>query len=482
MLKVLLADDERHILDLLKTKIPWKKYGMEVVSAETNGNKALEFIQKHDVDIVFTDIKMPVMDGIQLIEKAKLIKPESIFVVLSSYDEFSLVKSAFKMGSKDYILKDNIMQGSMNDLLKNLQGSQLKMLNVKKSLKQYVIDQLADYHKSISSQKIMVSIISCISERQETAVRGILKRIEGEHHALWLFYDGMFVMVLVLEDHSAACVSKIRNTVWDNFNEEDKYTISFSDVGSFRFIDELYEQAQNRFEKLIFYSCEFLNLSDKTINIDAVVAETKVQLYCHLKRMEFCDVKEDIEYFFSLLETNQLAKAMVQNIILDVYIYILNHIFDYNLLPGGISYETNLIKCKLNGMDRLSEIKQWLIEQLDSIEKYYQQEKKEHLMELVKVYIENNFKNKLFLDEIARLFGISAGYLSRKFAEVNGVHFKEYINILRNETAKSLLKETDLNMTDICEKVGFENVEHFSRMFKKHTGLSPLKYRQYSSG
>lgn len=108
MNNVLLVDDETFILDILQTTIPWEKYDLTVSACATDGLTALELFQANPFDLVITDMKMPRMSGLELIQELHKLSPTTPFLVMSSYDDFHLVRSCFKYGALDYILKIDI--------------------------------------------------------------------------------------------------------------------------------------------------------------------------------------------------------------------------------------------------------------------------------------------------------------------------------------------------------------------------------------
>jgi AraC-like DNA-binding protein len=96
----------------------------------------------------------------------------------------------------------------------------------------------------------------------------------------------------------------------------------------------------------------------------------------------------------------------------------------------------------------------------------------------IAVFLSRNFQDEITLDQIAKQFYISPSYLSRVFKKITGFHLREYLQILRIREAQRLLKETEGKVTDIATLVGFEQIAHFNKTFKKLTGTSPLKYRK----
>ena len=120
MKKVLIVDDEFLARLGLKTLIDWEEFGYKIVGEAANGKEALEILDRTDPDILLTDIKMPVMDGLTLIEEVRKRKKNIQIVVLSNHDDFSYAQKAIKFGVTLYILKSELNEANISNLLKNL--------------------------------------------------------------------------------------------------------------------------------------------------------------------------------------------------------------------------------------------------------------------------------------------------------------------------------------------------------------------------
>ena len=121
MIRVLIVDDEPFIRQGVKILINWKEHGYEVIGEASNGKEAMEIIKNTSVDLVITDIKMPEMNGLELIERVKKNNYKNIkFIVLSGFYEFEYAKTAIKYGVKDYVLKP-IQKEELNHVLDEFQ-------------------------------------------------------------------------------------------------------------------------------------------------------------------------------------------------------------------------------------------------------------------------------------------------------------------------------------------------------------------------
>lgn len=108
MKKILLVDDNKKILELLRSIIPWQESGFCLAGLAADGSEALKLAKDANIDILITDLRMPVMDGIELIRRFRELCPHAKILVLSSYNEFNMVREAFKLGSNEYILKTEL--------------------------------------------------------------------------------------------------------------------------------------------------------------------------------------------------------------------------------------------------------------------------------------------------------------------------------------------------------------------------------------
>ena len=142
--RVVLADDEPEVLRSIQRTLDWEKYGFSVVGAFLNGLDVLEFLENHDVDIVFTDIRMPFMDGIELMHKIKEKYPYIKLVIISGYDDFQYAKEALIHGVLDYILKP-INAREMSEVLQKVKDKMDTELEEKQSIQKLRNLYLADH-------------------------------------------------------------------------------------------------------------------------------------------------------------------------------------------------------------------------------------------------------------------------------------------------------------------------------------------------
>lgn len=161
MTTLIIADDEALELEGIATFIPWESLGIEIVGKAFNGKEALELIKNHKPGIVITDIKMPVMDGLEMISLAREVSPDTVFVILSGYGDFDYTSKAMEMGIRHYILKpcsDDRIMNTMNAVLSEISArkNQAKELedaaHIKALLQNSIFGDLSDRLRMHSHQ------------------------------------------------------------------------------------------------------------------------------------------------------------------------------------------------------------------------------------------------------------------------------------------------------------------------------------------
>ena len=174
MIKVILVDDETLVKVGLKSLADWEKLGYEIIAEGSNGEEGLALIKKFNPQLVITDIVMPKMDGIEMMCKTKEYNPNIQVIVLSSYDEFQLVRKAMKFGAWDYILKLNISKESMNEILERVKETiiPLNKMNLFEAKKKDPVSNYDNWSLSALRQVFFKGVIeNSISDADDISAR-----------------------------------------------------------------------------------------------------------------------------------------------------------------------------------------------------------------------------------------------------------------------------------------------------------------------
>lgn len=533
MYKMLLVEDEPIVRLALKSIVDWEKYGFDEVLESSNGRKALEIIKaKGNIDVVITDINMPIMNGIELIEESRRLNIDAQFLVLSAYSDYSLVRSAFKLGINDYILKtemdpekiiklvlgalegrkkikeDKSLKLDKDELLRRLLSGDFNMDDLKKGelrLKygnyiscSMLIDSFNLVKKRYENddlKELMTSIKNAVSQVLESVNNGEILVISPEEYGIFFAFDN--TSFDDLNEKLTDIINKIRYALKNYLNIE--VTIGISKVNNeIKNIKRLFGEAQrNARLRFIFgkgkniypHNAEELNYirknKDNNISQKIIIEMDKENgLLEAIDRLDEEKCLEEMKRIFAIKElfiADSLESSYIYylEIVLMIIQYIIkddeNNIDD--IIGGHIDFYNEIRK-----FDTIEEIEGWILELLKRIIACLREIKQNEnfAIKKAKEFIQKNYNKKVTLDMVSKSIGFSKAYFSKIFTEQTGDNFIAYLTNIRIQKAKELLAKTDMKIYEVCDRVGYPNIEHFSRTFKKIVGVSPLKYKNNS--
>ena len=126
LISVMIVDDEKLMLEDLSTMIDWEAYGYQIIATAFNGKQALRKYREYHPQVIFTDIRMPFMDGIEMISEIRKTDEKVSIVLLTAYEDFSYAKAAIRLGITEYVIKSEITENSLSELLNRLKANIIK--------------------------------------------------------------------------------------------------------------------------------------------------------------------------------------------------------------------------------------------------------------------------------------------------------------------------------------------------------------------
>lgn len=480
---VLIVDDEPWVAYGIKALIDWESYGFTVIGEAYNGLSALETIREKKPDVVLSDIRMPGLDGIELLEHIRQHDLPSKVILVSGYSEFEYAQKAIRLGAFDYLLKQ-VDKYKLTDTLTRLKKDLEKEQKAQKSLDLF-LDDLFELFEPDHKMKIHNFLTS----------RGI--EFDYPHYRfVSCLYEGSSVSG---PDERAAAVAGVRYLRFRSGQNKVSYLINYDElknpVGLLNFISEHLSHAQSiGISGIGVYSASVSKLyqesdvalcSSFTRPVDRIIeykaaehaselAKTVLQIELAIKEQK----PEQLNRGLDELCEDCKARHMQIDQISSLYNRIVSLFFKY-YSNSDVIYEIEYLNYYQIFRHYSS------IEQLfDRLKEMFGQQSGEELHisnEMVKKiigYVDSSFTEDIMLGTLSRKFNISLGYLSTMVKKETGKTYSEYVMNKRLNLAQELLNDSSLSIHEIVERVGYKDYFHFNKLFKKHYGITPSKYRK----
>lgn len=476
MYKVVIIDDEKWIIEGLKTGVDWNKYGFEVVGDAENGIKGLEILESYKPELVFTDIRMPGFNGLELIKKAKEKLPDSLFVILSGYAEFAYAQKAISYGIFDYCLKPF----EIDDITELLDRASLR-LSSKNNTQTYnpFILYEAICTKDIDNIRSILLTNEIIPDNKRSITplvslgKNVLEFVNGTKHISFkINTDKYGYLVYGQSPHN------ISECLLTNQKANIKSIGLGFAVSELSEIETSLETASIA-SYGVFFSGKFGIYKNSSLE-EAYMNTLLSDISDSLKR-------KDRLHFINSIETSRIAFHEGYFNIKTAYIFfnLITYLSCSDILSKHLSifddYE-DLYKQfnDVNAMiDYLKE--NTLTYFSDKNNDKYSLVEHGKIKEILK-HINENLTKDISVTTLASKFYINPNYMCSLFKKEVGETIIEYISKRRIDYACKLLHETELPISDISEKCGFHDYFYFTKVFKKFNHTTPSIYRNKARG
>lgn len=532
MYKVLLADDDYPVLELLSEAVDWKGLGLELRGMYENGLAAWEHAEKEAPDILITDIGMPRMDGLELIERMRLLRPNVRVAILSCHNEFQYAQKAMRMNVQEYFLKDAL---DPSDLVKVLR-------RFKESLD---ADKQTDWERT----RLTHLVNETKEMRKETFFRNFAQQPllsaeqwRREANGYGLFADGEACLPVVgyIEDYAR---------VRARFNSEQTLRFAIGNVleellpalplsvvhtgynarqSLFLFVykpdlkNNVYDQAQQALRRVREVLGNVLKTGMAFIvgasadspeklktKLGELLGGTNQRFYLAEGEIARCQPIEassgglfaqydqagsEIREALASKDEREIvraadkwiaairqgrypaegAKDWVLKLVLDLKLKL------HAVLAARSDESADMLHKEIADIDSLWELGHWLKAHLLSFTAARGEgatgSKRPEVAEAFR-YVSMNLGRRISLEEVAEHLHLNPSYFSRFFKKETGATFIEHVTKMKMERAKELLDQTGHSVGEICELLGYDNQSYFIKTFKAHAGVTPVEYR-----
>ena len=528
---IIVVDDEEEIrLGIIK-KIPWEEYGFKVVGDAENGQEALEKAEKLRPDIIMTDIKMPFMDGLKLGEEITKKIPETKIIIFSGSDDFEYAQKAIKINVIEYVLKP-INSNDLIEILKKLKLKLDKEYNEKinlQSLHDHFLETLpilreqflvsvveGRYNKEsfikecdklnvdLKCKHLVISIIESdksgsnylkLDTREDHIINISIKKLLDDEinkycKTISFIYNCKVIVIGLLNEKEDINLFIEGLNKFSNIYK--KFTGINLSIGIGNIVDNPYILNKSYIEAQDALSYRFLFGNGKAIYIKDVEPDKYLELKFtedderklldSIKVSEESDIYEVIDSLFKKTEEGILDLDKYKIYLLEINIAMIKIIQSYNLNKDNIYGENFNPYSIIESFNSLEDAKKWFIDKAIKINLNIRKERMNSsklLIEKAKEYINNNFSDyDLSVEKLCDYLHVSPTYFSTIFKRETEMNFVNYLTSVRLEEALKLLKTTDDKTYIIASKVGYQEANYFSYVFKRKYGIAPSKYRR----
>ncbi|MCX7709234.1 MAG: response regulator [Clostridia bacterium] len=528
MKKVLIADDEFLVRLGLKTTIDWEENGFLIVGEAKNGKEAVELFEKFYPDILLTDIRMPVIDGLELIQILKEKKSTLKAVILSHYDDFNYAREAIKLGASEYILKSDLSSENLLAVLRKLSS---ELDSSAESLRLNKTDDLPHNNEEFLERLLEKITDGSVNSKQD------LNSCIGKYEHLFR-YDSFAFIYGVMEDIQSTSPDRgeelfdrnIRNIAEQVFEGKElicKLSIHKNIVTGMVNLpgsackEDTIESLHNTCLVLKKYIKQFLDIEisigmsdispSKDRLLDLFQQAKAAHRYCFFEESGIVDFREEmlikkgscpginLEILTRYVKTREANKInlyidevfdelfrlkqveYVKDVFIDFLSYAKIIAKELNLKNGPALSEIKFSYSNFDNLYSFHAVKKYLMDIFCTMVDYTGESKSNSYSFIINKsveFVKQNYHKNIALADAAEYVEISKSYLSLLFKQETGINFTAFLTNYRVEMAKKLLISSNHKIYEIAEKVGFENPYYFSKVFRDIAGMTCKDYKK----
>lgn len=492
MIRIMIVDDEKLERNGIRFLLKDRTEEIDILEAK-NGKEALELLHEEHVDILFTDIKMPFMNGIELVEKARALKPDIEMVIFSGYGEFEYARAAMKYGVDNYVLKpvdpvefhhtfDKLIGKISNreQMKKDTQETQNYL--EKFFLSKYLYQGHEEYLEKVSvnldnirGMLLLESDDNFMEEFEDTCEEALKGELRQDLYFINLSQNQELCFVVgkcsmhVLAEHMLEWLEKQYHKSF--YIAVSRHVHKHEEVPEiFRELDTLMENKFYRKDTRIF-------LPEKSIQ-----EVTGEQFLTDILNRMITDIQLDDmihlwEHFTTLREGAESLRQYSQVYTKFLFSNLVKEILSHQNVTGHRLEESIQNVYEFQTMDEVLALVESLIVEF---EKRISENKSGNRdeVERAKSYIYEHYNEEISVEILAELVYLSPGYFSYIFKKETGQNLSRFVRIYRIEKAKELLDTTNMKIVQVCKETGFSNVSYFCKNFREYYGCSPEQFRK----
>jgi two-component system response regulator YesN len=528
-LKLLIVDDEAEIREGILHSIPWEEHGIVIAGLAANGREALRMISEMKPDFMLLDIRMPVMNGLEVLEILAEQQSPLKVIVLSGYDDFSYCQRALRFGVSDYLLKPCRPKEILDALVKlinqiNLEKEQarqwdgllqkfrenipilrenliISLIQHKPADDKAALTRWNLYQMQVTPQNIGIALVRIDEQHKLTSlsrnefeltkfslyqqVEAITQQPPVLKTAISYFHDNVIILWNVDEETPDLFSRRMEQL---RFHVETNMPVTIT-IGLGEPANDLSELQAAFHSAILALEHGFWEGPNRIIHYSQVIndgfsenrtliQEENLIVHC-IRTNDPQRLEPALQSFFANLSIpGKNSKDSIHKMITALICSVYHVCLERGMNTDSIFGPNLAILDELPRIETLNELHARILLCFRQIIELHPLQKTQSKMVTQAVnYIEDHFAEDLNLEIIAKIVFVSPGYLSTSFKLVLQKNFVDYLAEVRVRKAKELLKDFHLKIYEIADKIGYKDEKYFSQIFKKITGMTPNQYR-----
>lgn len=530
MLRIMVVDDENIVIESIKYIVEKNFDNVEVVGTARSGREAIEKAEEVKPDLVFMDIRMPGINGIEAIREIKAIYPHVEFVIISACEQFEYAKEAVNLGVVEYLLKPL----NRSKIIETIRQAEQRLSEArKKKMRELELKEKFERVLPILEHGYIYSILLYEDYNQELEkYRRLLDLPEGPGYVMTLEFgeqkqSGSFGNVIGSNVLSQSFYPLLRDIIKSRISscvvgpvmlnrvicyvpvpdQKDDYLERLEAVEAGKYIiDKISKRVATSFrmgigsiqgsDNIMASFSESVRAvkhakENEVMHIHDITEEGKsgqtlfrIREKQLLEKVFLGETGECLTLFSQLYDelaaNTQLSFEDVKARLLELMVLLHMQASEYGIEDKEAMAGRNLLREFLD-LEDPALLRNWCKKQIEAITlgiRAARSNRCNHLISTAKNYIDANFRRDISLEEVSRATGLSPQYFSRFFKEQTGENFIDYLTRVRITEAKRLLRDQKMSVKEVCYEVGYNDPNYFSKIFKKVTGVSPSEFRE----
>lgn len=517
MYSVYVVDDEPIILSGITHLLDWSKLECEIAGCFRNGKEAYDAIVRHPADIVITDIKMPVMDGLELVAKCASSHPQTVFVILTSLEEFRLVKEAIRYSVSEYIVKTELDEA----VLTRVVAKAVREVERRRSIyspQQTGAEGVQGVEQMVQNLFLMRDVSASVRVRLEDKglmdsygfVAFLLRYPSSTLETSWSIDDYMR-----LYEWQADIIAKVLPSV---FPDSVRVTPQCARYGMFIYfihdtrgdmwrslVNRLGEKVRKASGMVTGLESDVVSSSIHTSASTLVEARDEVERAVtahYLGRDDFELEDLDLDSVYPKIEKTIAQRNTVGFAACMRLLVTTLSTKDHG--PGQASFIlsalSSAVRAGLGAIGMLDEemvddlfaftpfilSRSWAVhtledvrDEIESLLKGIGSASSSPIIDKAREYVLSHVTQRITLSDVASYAGVSLGYMSKSFKRVMGRSLVDYVNDMKVDRAREMMAASPhMRVGEVAIALGFENIYYFSKVFRRVTGMSPSEYQK----